>query len=211
VNFRSGSLGAARANAGRWHSSGGSLSCARRGPACYELRGAHPAAGEKSGTPRPFIGSCTGPALELRSWRQSLTGSAKHGPCALALVAVVLLVRNGSDGGSSRSTVTNRRVIYKKGFIWRRTNETNMDEVESEQVNQSILGRMLDYGTVTILGTGEGFETVRTIAGPIKLRTASPEPDWPEFMLGGGAFQHSIDLLLWAQCAVAHHTGATID
>jgi uncharacterized membrane protein YdbT with pleckstrin-like domain len=45
-----------------------------------------------------------------------------------------------------------------------------LDKVESVQVDQSILGRMLDYGTVTILGTGEGFETLRTIAGPIKLR-----------------------------------------
>jgi hypothetical protein len=66
--------------------------------------------------------------------------------------------------------VTNRRVIYKKGFIRRRTNEMNMDKVESVQVD---LGRMLDYGNVTILGTGEGFETLRTrlltgrqIAGP---------------------------------------------
>jgi hypothetical protein len=33
------------------------------------------------------------------------------------------------------------------------TNEMNMDKVESVQVDQSILGRMLDYGTVTILGT----------------------------------------------------------
>jgi hypothetical protein len=48
----------------------------------------------------------------------------------------------------------------------------NMDKVESGQVDQSILGRMLDYGTVTILGTGEGFETLRTIAGPIKLRNS---------------------------------------
>ncbi len=46
----------------------------------------------------------------------------------------------------------------------------NMDKVESAQIDQSILGRMLDYGNVTILGTGEGFETLRTIASPIELR-----------------------------------------
>jgi hypothetical protein len=34
---------------------------------------------------------------------------------------------------------------------------------------------MLDYGDVTILGTGEGFETLRTIASPIELRNRSPE------------------------------------
>jgi hypothetical protein len=48
----------------------------------------------------------------------------------------------------------------------------NMDKVESVQVNQSILGRMFDFGTVRILGTGEGFEALQTIAGPIKLRNS---------------------------------------
>jgi uncharacterized membrane protein YdbT with pleckstrin-like domain len=90
--------------------------------------------------------------------------------CALALVAVVLLVQEWLTWWVTEIAVTNRRVIYKKGFIWRRTNEMNMDKVESVQVDQSILGRMLNYGTVTILGTGEGFETLRAIAGPIKLR-----------------------------------------
>ena len=47
-----------------------------------------------------------------------------------------------------------------------------MDKVESVQIDQSILGRMLDYGDVTILGTGEGFETLRTIASPIELRNS---------------------------------------
>jgi uncharacterized membrane protein YdbT with pleckstrin-like domain len=68
--------------------------------------------------------------------------------------------------------VTNRRVIYKKGLVRRQTNEMNMDKVESVQVDQSILGRLFDFGTVKILGTGEGFESLRTIAGPIKLRNS---------------------------------------
>jgi uncharacterized membrane protein YdbT with pleckstrin-like domain len=68
--------------------------------------------------------------------------------------------------------VTNRRVIYKKGLIRLKTNEMNMDKVESVQVAQSVLGRMFDYGTVKILGTGEGLETLHTIATPIKLRNS---------------------------------------
>jgi uncharacterized membrane protein YdbT with pleckstrin-like domain len=47
--------------------------------------------------------------------------------------------------------------IYKRGLIQRETNEMNMNKVESVQIDQSIFGRMLDYGNVTILGTGEGF------------------------------------------------------
>jgi membrane protein YdbS with pleckstrin-like domain len=92
--------------------------------------------------------------------------------CALALVAVALLVQEWFRWWITEIAVTNRRVIYKKGFIRRRTNEMNMHKVESVQVYQSILGRMLGYGTVTILGAGAGFETLRTIAGPIELRNS---------------------------------------
>jgi uncharacterized membrane protein YdbT with pleckstrin-like domain len=89
---------------------------------------------------------------------------------ALAFVAVILVFREWYQWWITEIAVTNRRVIYKKGWIRRHTNEMNMDKVESVQVDQSILGRMFDFGTVKILGTGEGFEALRTIAGPIKLR-----------------------------------------
>jgi uncharacterized membrane protein YdbT with pleckstrin-like domain len=39
--------------------------------------------------------------------------------------------------------VTNLRVVYKRGFITRHTAEMNMDKVESVDVDQSILGRIL--------------------------------------------------------------------
>ena len=110
---------------------------------------------------------------------------AKRGSCrefggstayALALRSeTILLIQQWFRWWVTEIAVTNRRVIYKKGLIRRQTNEMNMDEVESVQIDQSILGRMLDYGDVTILGTGEGFETLRTIANPIELVTASPE------------------------------------
>ena len=91
---------------------------------------------------------------------------------ALALVAVVLLVREWYEWWITEIAVTNRRVIYKKGFIRLQSREMNMDKVESVQVDQSVLGRMFDFGTVQILGTGEGFEALRTIAGPMKLRNS---------------------------------------
>jgi uncharacterized membrane protein YdbT with pleckstrin-like domain len=101
-----------------------------------------------------------------------LTGFWRYTTYALALVAVVLLIQQWFQWWVTEIAVTNRRVIYKKGLIRRQTNEMNMDKVESVQIDQSILGRMLDYGNVTILGTGEGFETFRTIASPIELRNS---------------------------------------
>jgi uncharacterized membrane protein YdbT with pleckstrin-like domain len=101
-----------------------------------------------------------------------LPGIWRYTAYALALVAVVLLVKQWLELWVTEIAVTDRRVIYKKGLIRRQTNEMNMDKVESVQIDQSILGRMLDYGDVTILGTGEGFETLRTIASPIELRNS---------------------------------------
>jgi uncharacterized membrane protein YdbT with pleckstrin-like domain len=101
-----------------------------------------------------------------------LTGMWRYTAYALALVAVVLLIKQWFNWWVTEIAVTNRRVIYKKGLVRRQTNEMNMDKVESVKINQSILGRMLDYGDVTILGTGEGFETLRTIASPIELRNS---------------------------------------
>ena len=69
--------------------------------------------------------------------------------------------------------ITNRRVIYKRGFIWRITAEMNMDKVETVDVGQSILGRLLDYGLLQVKGTGSGQGIiVKRIAAPVALRNA---------------------------------------
>jgi uncharacterized membrane protein YdbT with pleckstrin-like domain len=65
--------------------------------------------------------------------------------------------------------VTDRRVIYKRGFINRHTIEMNMDKVASVDVDQSVLGRLLNYGTVTVQGTGMSFEPLRRIRSPLSL------------------------------------------
>ena len=101
-----------------------------------------------------------------------LPGIWRYTAYALALVAVVLLIQQWLRWWVTEIAVTDRRIIYKKGLIRRQTNEMNMDKVESVQIDQSILGRMLDYGDVTILGTGEGFETLSNIASPIELRNS---------------------------------------
>jgi uncharacterized membrane protein YdbT with pleckstrin-like domain len=73
---------------------------------------------------------------------------------------------------TTETDVTNKRVVHKTGFIKRRTFEIALDKIESVDVNQSIMGRVLDYGDVTILGVGEGKETISTIAAPLAFRNA---------------------------------------
>ena len=90
----------------------------------------------------------------------------------LLVLAIVLLLGAWFTRQMTELSVTNHRVIYKTGFIRRHTVEMNMDKVETVNVDQSILGRILGYGTIHVLGTGQGIEGLRRIAGPINLRNA---------------------------------------
>jgi uncharacterized membrane protein YdbT with pleckstrin-like domain len=74
------------------------------------------------------------------------------------------------DRWTTEIEVTDRRIVYKEGFIRRTTVEMHMDKVESVDVFQSILGRLLNYGRVTIRGTGEGLQPLRKVAEPLELR-----------------------------------------
>jgi uncharacterized membrane protein YdbT with pleckstrin-like domain len=73
---------------------------------------------------------------------------------------------------TTETDVTNLRVVHKTGFITRQTFEMSLDKVESVDVDQSILGRIFDYGNVTVHGVGEGKETIETIASPLAFRNA---------------------------------------
>ena len=73
---------------------------------------------------------------------------------------------------TTETDVTNMRVVHKTGFIKRRTFEMSLDKVESVDVVQSVAGRIFDFGDVTIMGVGEGRETIRTIASPLAFRNS---------------------------------------
>jgi hypothetical protein len=88
-----------------------------------------------------------------------------------ALAALYWTVKGWFHRWTTETDVTNMRVVHKVGFIKRRTFEMSLDKVESVDVNQSILGRLLNYGDVTILGVGEGKETIRMIASPLAFRS----------------------------------------
>jgi uncharacterized membrane protein YdbT with pleckstrin-like domain len=92
------------------------------------------------------------------------------GSAVVALAALYWTFTAWFHRWTTETDVTNLRVVHKSGFIKRRTFEMSLDKVESVDVNQSILGRILNYGDVTILGVGEGRETIRTIASPLAFR-----------------------------------------
>jgi len=100
-------------------------------------------------------------------------------PTALAAVAVIFLGMGAVLGmgawirrATTEIVVTDRRVIYKVGFVRRRTMEMNMTKVETVDVVQSIAGRVFNYGTLLIRGTGSSYEPLVLVADPLALRTA---------------------------------------
>ena len=109
------------------------------------------------------------------------TGAAGLGVVAFVIAALAALAAAAALVGflrawfrrwTSEIAVTDRRVVLKRGFIRRHTVEMNMQKVESVDVDQSQLGRLFNYGMVTIKGTGSTLESLKMIDHPLKLRSA---------------------------------------
>jgi uncharacterized membrane protein YdbT with pleckstrin-like domain len=97
----------------------------------------------------------------------------------LVLLGIILLVVGvgliflGWAWVNVRSTeiaITNRRIIAKFGFVTRRTIEININQVEALRVDQGFWGRILNFGTIVISGTGSSLEPAPNIADPLVFR-----------------------------------------
>jgi uncharacterized membrane protein YdbT with pleckstrin-like domain len=71
---------------------------------------------------------------------------------------------------TSEFAITDKRIIIKVGFLSRRTLELNLSKVESVNVDQSILGRILGYGSIVVIGTGGTKEHFADIRNPLEFR-----------------------------------------
>lgn len=78
---------------------------------------------------------------------------------------------------TSEFVITNKRVIMKTGLISRRTFEMNLQKIESVNVDQSFWGRILGFGTVSIIGTGGTRESFPDISKPLLFRRKFQEMD----------------------------------
>jgi hypothetical protein len=94
------------------------------------------------------------------------------GPLAaiLIVVASLPLLAVHITYTSSEFAVTDKRVIIKVGWIRRRTLETMLNKVENIGVDQTVYGRLLDFGTITVTGTGGTKEAFADIAEPLEFR-----------------------------------------
>ena len=91
---------------------------------------------------------------------------------ALILIAGALVTALGPiiERRTSEFAVTNKRVVIKTGLIRRHSLETLLSKIEGIGVAQSILGRILGFGTIVISGTGGSKEAFHKIADPMMFR-----------------------------------------
>jgi uncharacterized membrane protein YdbT with pleckstrin-like domain len=94
-------------------------------------------------------------------------------PLALFTLWLLPLIKQKT----SEFVITNKRIIIKTGFIARKTLEMNLSKIESVNVDQGILGRILGYGTITIIGTGGTRESFPDISRPLLFRRKFQERD----------------------------------
>jgi len=71
---------------------------------------------------------------------------------------------------STEIAVTSDRFVRKTGLISYDTEELSLDKIESVSVEKTILGRLLSFGTLRVLGTGAGSIEVKMVDQPERLR-----------------------------------------
>ena len=91
------------------------------------------------------------------------------GVAAILLGAIDLLAGMIRRSGAEFA-VTNKRVIFKTGVMRRSSEEIFLNKVESVTVNEGMLGRALDYGTINVRGTGGTLEPFHKIAHAQEFR-----------------------------------------
>ena len=88
----------------------------------------------------------------------------------LLLVAIICGIPSFISFKNSEFAITNKRVLMNAGFIRINSLEIPLTKVEAIQVKQGPLGRILNYGTVIITGTGGTAKRFRDIYAPLEFR-----------------------------------------
>jgi uncharacterized membrane protein YdbT with pleckstrin-like domain len=88
----------------------------------------------------------------------------------LLVAAAVVLIKAWITIKSAEFAVTNKRVILKVGFVQKDTAEMFLAKIESVTVDQTIAGRLLNYGSIVIRGTGGSLQPFSNLAKPLEFR-----------------------------------------
>jgi len=118
-----------------------------------------------------WIVACTLLVLSRTTLTENLILFYLASASVVALAALYWSVRAWFQRWTTETDVTNLRVVHKTGFITRKTFEISVDKVASVEVEQGILGRILNYGDVVIENMGNDNQKIETIASPLAFRS----------------------------------------
>lgn len=94
----------------------------------------------------------------------------KLGAFGAILLGFFLFIQMMLIRSTTEIAVTTSRLVLKEGIIARNVDEMSVDRVESVHVMQSMLGRLMGYGTVMVRGMGVGEIILPPIMDPIAMR-----------------------------------------
>lgn len=99
----------------------------------------------------------------------SETGVLHYGGIFLLIIGVISLLQRIMVKIGSEYVVTNKRVILKTGVVSRRAVDLVLAKCEGLHIKQSVLGRIFNYGTITVT-TGGVTSSYPFIASPLTFR-----------------------------------------
>ena len=85
---------------------------------------------------------------------------------SVVLIGLISIIRMWT----TEIVLTNRRLIHKRGWIARKTEELSLARIEEVNLRQGIVGRILGYGRVQVRGIGGGDIVLPAIARPMRLK-----------------------------------------
>ncbi len=88
----------------------------------------------------------------------------------IVLVGIYVFIKRTIIEYTTEIAVTNMRFVYKTGLFFRKTNEFSTARIEGVNLEQGVLGRILNYGRLHIRGSGIGEVMLPTIADPLNFR-----------------------------------------
>jgi uncharacterized membrane protein YdbT with pleckstrin-like domain len=119
---------------------------------------------------KPALVAVVGLAVAGALWRVSEPPWLWLIGAGLAGIGLVWVLVHYVELMTSEFAVTTSRLIFKIGLIARYTTELLLAKVESIGVHQSLAGRVLGYGDLTVIGTGGTREVFRRVRDPIGFR-----------------------------------------
>lgn len=99
-------------------------------------------------------------------------GILRHSLIVIAVVFFVAAANNRAIKWSTHVIISDRRIIHQTGLVARRMEEISARRIAEVNIDQSVMGRILDFGKLHINDVGSGAITLPDLDNPLELKKA---------------------------------------